>query len=192
MPVRFTLTRIVPASLVFGALLVSTIAADALLHYAGLARIGRWFGLLGTATLAASFLYSLRKRRLVGFGSPKGLLSAHEVLGWLGALLLLVHGGIHLNSALPWTALGAMLVVVASGLTGKFLLSEARASLRGREEALSREGKSPLEIEKELLGHSLLVESMQQWRKVHMPLTMVFAALALLHVASVVVFWRWR
>jgi len=192
MAVRFALTRIVPSLLLYVALLACAVLVDAILHFAGVASIGRWFGPAGTAILLASFLYSLRKRKLVRTGSPRSLLAAHEILGWGGALLLLVHGGIHLNAALPWVAVAAMLVVVGSGLTGKFLLAEARESLKSREEELAREGRSAGEIERELLGHSLLVGTMQQWRRVHMPLTMVFAALALLHVASVVLFWRWR
>lgn len=113
------------------------------------------------------------------------------MLGWLGALVLLVHGGIHFNALVPWLALVAMLAVVASGLTGKYLLRGARESLREREAALAAQGLGPPAIERELLGHSLLVDTMQQWRRVHMPLTMVFTALAALHLCATLLLWSW-
>ncbi len=191
MALRFTFTRIVPSLLLFLALIAGTVLVDYALHVLRLAWVGRYCGIAGTALLLVSFLYSLRKRKLIGFGSPKTLLRSHETLGWVGALVILVHGGIHFNALIPWLALLAMLVVVASGLTGKLLLEEARGSLRAREEKLKQTGLPTDEIEKELLGHSLLVDSMKQWRKVHLPLTMVFLALALLHVTATLLFWRW-
>ncbi|MBK8598880.1 MAG: hypothetical protein IPP07_09075 [Holophagales bacterium] len=177
MAFRFTFTRIVPSLLLYLALLACAVLVDYVLHVLRLAWVGRNCGIAGSALLVASFLYSLRKRKLLLAGSPKGLLKLHETLGWIGALVLLVHGGIHFYALIPWLAVLAMLVVVASGLTGRFLLEEARASLREREEELRRAGLAPDEVEKELLGHSLLVGTMKQWRRVHMPLTMVFLAL---------------
>ena len=191
MAFRFTFTRIVPSLLLYLALLACAVLVDYVLHVLRLAWVGRYCGIAGSALLVASFLYSLRKRKLLLAGSPKGLLKLHETLGWIGALVLLVHGGIHFYALIPWLAVLAMLVVVASGLTGRFLLEEARASLREREEELRRAGLAPDEVEKELLGHSLLVGTMKQWRRVHMPLTMVFLALALLHVTVTMLFWEW-
>ncbi len=191
MPVRFTLTRILPFALLYVGLLGAAIALDFLLHTAGLAWIGRYLGPIGTSTILVSFAYSLRKRGLVRWGKPSWLLRSHEALGWTGALMLLVHGGIHFNALLPWLAITAMLVVVASGLTGKFLLKDARGSLKAREAELRAGGATPADIETALLGHSLLVSTMQKWRKVHMPLTMTFAGFALVHVATTLIFWRW-
>jgi hypothetical protein len=191
MAFRFTFTRIVPSLLLYLALLACAMLVDYVLHVLRLAWVGRYCGIAGSALLVASFLYSLRKRKLIRVGSPKGLLQVHETLGWIGALVLLVHGGIHFYALIPWLAMLAMLVVVASGLTGKLLLGEARASLKSREEELGKAGLPPAEIEKELLGHSLLVDTMKQWRRVHMPLTMVFVALSLLHVTVTMLFWKW-
>lgn len=191
MAFRFAVTRILPSLAFFLALLAGAVLVDLLLHGLGLAWIGRYGGLAGTALIAASFLYSARKRKLLSVGSPKGLLRAHELLGWTGALLVLVHGGIHFNALVPWLALGAMVVVVGSGLTGRFLLEDARASLRERAAELKEAGLSPGEVEQQLLGVSLLVDTMKRWRSVHLPLTMVFAGLALVHVAATLLFWRW-
>ncbi len=191
MPARFTLTRAFPSALLFLGLLGCAVLADYVFHVVHLARVGRYLGVVGSVLIVASFVYSLRKRKLIRSGSPKTLLRNHEVLGWAGALLILVHGGIHSNAVLPWLAVLAMLVVVASGLTGRYLLEDARASLKGRAAEMGLAGLSPEDVERELSAHSLLVDSMKQWRKVHMPLTMVFTALALLHVAVTVLFQAW-
>ncbi len=180
-----------PSLLLFLGLLGCAVLVDYALHLLKLAWVGRYCGIAGSALLLVSFLYSLRKRKLLLAGSPKGLLKVHETLGWVGALVLLVHGGIHFYALIPWLAMLAMLIVVASGLTGRFLLEEARATLREREEDLRRAGLPPDEIEKELLGQSLLVDTMKQWRRVHMPLTMVFLALSFLHVTVTMLFWKW-
>ena len=84
-----------------------------------------------------------------------------------------------------------MVVVVASGLTGRFLLADVRERLRERAGELDRQGLSPAEVEREILAVSLLHDTMKQWRKVHLPLTMVFAGLAIVHVAATLLFWRW-
>ncbi len=112
-------------------------------------------------------------------------------MGWIGALFILVHGGIHFNAIIPWLALFAMLFVVASGLTGKYLLKQAKERLKDKEADLKAQGKSIEEIEKELLYSSLLVDTMQKWRKVHMPLTMIFIAFALIHIIITLLMWRW-
>lgn len=191
MALRFTLTRILPTLLLFLALIAGAISIDYLLHLLGLAWIGRYGGIVGSALILVSFLYSMKKRKWISAGSMKGLLRSHEALGWTGALVVLVHGGIHFYALIPWLALAAMVVVVASGLTGRFLLEDAQASLKGRAEELRKEGLSAADVERELLSHSLLVGTMKQWRKVHMPLTMIFLGLSLLHITATLLFWRW-
>ena len=191
MAVRFTLTRVVPSVIVFAGLFAAALGVDYALHRAGLVSVGRYLGFVGTLTIAASFLYSLRKRKLIGMGAPKGLLQAHEVLGWAGAVMVLVHGGVHFNALLPWMALLAMVVVVASGLTGKYLLQDARQRLKEKEQELRVSGTSDADVEKALFGQALLVDTMKQWRRVHLPLTMVFLGLATIHVVATMVLWRW-
>ena len=191
MAVHFTLTRVVPSLIVFSGLFAAALGLDYALHQVGLVAVGRYLGVLGTFLIVGSFAYSLRKRRVIEVGSPKTLLQAHEVLGWTGAVVVLVHGGIHFNALLPWLALLAMVIVVASGLTGKYLLLQARERLKAKEHELQAEGVSAADIEKALLGQALLVDTMKQWRRVHLPLTMVFSGLAAIHVISTLVLWRW-
>ena len=113
------------------------------------------------------------------------------MLGWTGAVMVLVHGGVHFNALLPWAALLAMVIVVASGLTGKFLLEDARQRLAEKTRTLRESGAAAADIERGLLGQALLVDTMKQWRRVHLPLTMVFVGLATVHVIATLVLWRW-
>lgn len=112
--------EVLPFVLMFGSLIAATLIGDALLHQFDLIWIGRWLGIPGTLLILASFLYSLRKRKKIAFGKPKTLLWLHETLTWLGALMILVHAGIHVYAILPWLALASMLINVFSGMTGRF------------------------------------------------------------------------
>src|SRR3546814_17777695 len=51
-----------------------------------------------------SFCHSLRKRGVIKSSNPVRLLRLHEWLAWIGATLVLVHAGIHLNAVLTWLA----------------------------------------------------------------------------------------
>ncbi|MDP2301191.1 MAG: hypothetical protein Q8N03_02045 [Ignavibacteria bacterium] len=191
MAIKFVISKVIPSVLLFITLIILTILIDYIFHQFGFVWIGRYLGFVGTLLIILSFIYSLRKRKLISSGSPKKLLQNHEFLGWFGALMILVHGGIHFNAVIPWLALFSMLVVVASGLTGKYLLNNAKESLKKKKTELIDSTLSTEEMEKELLFNSLLVDSMQKWRKVHMPLTMIFAAFALLHIIITILLWRW-
>ncbi|MFZ4579297.1 MAG: hypothetical protein ACOYOB_12950 [Myxococcota bacterium] len=192
MAVRFTLTKVLPFALLYAALLGVALLLDLVLHKVGLVWIGRYLGLVGVLTIGASFAYSLRKRGWIRKTSAKSLLSQHETLGWSGAVMIVVHGGVHFNAWIPWLALGAMLVVVASGMTGQILLKQARDSLKEKAAELRSQGLRDEAYERELLAHSLLVGTLQRWRAVHMPLTMVFVGLATLHVLSTLLLGSWR
>ena len=84
-----------------------------------------------------------------------------------------------------------MLIVVASGLTGKYLLKQARENIKDRRIELKSKNYSEDEIEKELFALSLIADKMQMWRAVHIPLTVIFAAFALLHIITILLFWQW-
>lgn len=173
----------------YGALIAAALGLDWLLHRAGLGWVGRHLGPIGSIMLIGSFAYSLRKRRYIGHGSLKAWLTSHEVASWVGVLLLLVHAGIHVNAVLPWLAVGAMLVAVASGFTGKVLLGRSREVLRASSRALEEQGVEPAEAERRLMLDSLAVDAMMHWRSVHLPITAVFGVLVVLHVATVLAFW---
>lgn len=185
------LRQVIPSLFWYALLIVSALGADFLLHKIDLYWIGRYFGILGAVLIAVSFLYSLRKRKIVQWGSPKGLLELHEYLSWAGGLMILVHAGVHFNALLPWAAVVLMLVAVASGFTGKYLLKEAMERLRLKEAGLKEAGLQGEELENRLLLDSVTVDIMRKWRSVHLPITAIFGVLAILHILSILVFWRW-
>jgi hypothetical protein len=176
--------QVVPAVLLYLGLIAATIVLDAGLHRAGLVWIGLYLGPIGTALIALSFLYSLRKRKRIRFGAPKKMLQLHETLTWVGALLVLVHAGVHLNALIPWLAVLAMLVVVASGLTGSVLLKRATEVVKAKRSAgTAGEDNTVLD--------AVTLDLMKQWRVVHMPLNAVFLVLFGLHLVSVTIFRHW-
>lgn len=184
--------EVLPFLLMFGSLLLATVVTDALLHQFELVWIGRWLGIPGTLLILLSFLYSMRKRKIINFGKPKTLLTLHETLTWLGALMILVHAGVHIYTILPWLALASMLVNVISGMTGKFLLDRSRRFLAEKREAYSNRGLPAEEIEKRLFWDATAFDLMKQWRTVHLPITLAFAVLGLAHIFSILLFWQWK
>jgi hypothetical protein len=168
--------------------IVAAVALDAALHALGLVWVGFWLGPIGTALIVVSFAYSLRKRGWIEVGSPHRLLRVHEALALTGALAVLVHGGVHFHALLPWLAVFAMMIAVASGLTGEFLLAGARSRLTDRECELRESGLDAMDIEKKLEADALMVRGMEIWRVVHLPIAVNFAVLAVLHIATAIVF----
>jgi len=184
--------EVLPFYLSLGTLALSTLAIDALLHLLDAVWIGRYLGIPGTLLILGSFGYSLRKRKLISKGQPMTLLRLHERMAWTGALLILVHAGIHFNAILGWLAVWAMLINVGSGLTGKYLLQRSRKRLEQTKVQLREQGLSPGKIEEHLYWDSITVDVVKQWRSVHFPITLAFAVLALGHIIAVFLFWAWK
>lgn len=191
---RITLfTReVVPFFLRLALLGLAALAIDALLHWLNAVWIGRYLGIPGVLLIVGSFGYSLRKRKFITTGNPATLLRLHERMAWAGSLLILVHAGIHFNAILAWLAVWAMLVNIASGLTGKFLLQRARSRLEETREQLRAQGLSGTEIEDSLYWDSLTFDAVKQWRAVHYPIALAFAVLAVGHIVSIFLFWGWK
>ena len=184
--------EVLPFLAMFGSLILATIIMDVLLHQFELVWIGRWLGIPGTILILLSFLYSMRKRKVINFGKPKALLTLHETLTWIGALMILVHAGIHIYTILPWLALIAMLVNVISGMTGKYLLNRSRYFLAEKKEVYSRQSLSEDAIEKKLFWDATTFDLMKKWRAVHLPITLAFAVLGISHILSILLFWQWK
>jgi hypothetical protein len=184
--------EVAPFLIMFGALILATMITDALLHQFDLVWIGRWLGIPGVILILLSFFYSMRKRKKISFGKPRNLLILHETLTWLGALMILVHAGIHVYTILPWLALLAMLINVISGMTGKYLLDRSRRFLADKKEFYAQQSLSEEAIEKKLFWDATTYDLMKKWRAVHLPITLVFAVLGITHILSIFLFWEWK
>lgn len=183
--------HVMPFSLLLGFLVLATLGGDYLLHRLDLVWVGRYLGIPGTLLIIGSLYYSLRKRKYVSAGNPKTLLKLHEFGTWLGSLMVLIHAGIHFNAILPWLATAAMGVNVVSGLVGKLLLSRSRQHVQEERTHFQLRGLSKPEVEKAVFWDAVALDAMAQWRRVHIPIFIVFAVLALGHIVSIFLFWGW-
>lgn len=183
--------QILPFSLILGLLAGATLAGDYLLHRLDLVWVGRYLGIPGTLLIIGSFVYSLRKRKLITSGNPKSLLTLHEFTAWLGSLFILIHAGVHFNAILPWLATVAMSINVVSGMIGKFLLDGSRKHILEQRKEIQEQGMSGVQIEQALFWDAVMVDAMAKWRKVHIPIFIIFAVLAIGHIISIFLFWGW-
>ena len=183
--------HVLPFTLLAGLLAAATLAGDYLLHRLDLVWVGRYLGIPGTILIIGSMVYSLRKRKMITTGNPKTLLNLHEFSAWLGSLMVLIHSGIHFNAILPWLATVAMGVNVISGMIGKLLLNRSRLYVQGKRDSFQLRGLSKPEVEQAVFWDAVTFDTMAKWRKVHIPIFIVFAVLALGHIVSIFLFWSW-
>lgn len=183
--------HILPFSLLFGLLVAATLAGDYLLHWLNLMWVGRYLGIPGTILIIGSLIYSLRKRKYFTAGNPKSLLNLHEFGAWLGSLMVLIHAGVHFNAILPWLATLAMGANVVSGMVGKLLLDRSRRHVQGQREHFQLRGLALPEVEQAVFWDAVMLDIMTKWRKVHIPIFIVFAVLSLGHISSIFLFWGW-
>jgi len=183
--------HILPFGVLLGVLAAATLVGDYLLHWFKLVWVGRYLGIVGSLLIIGSLYYSLRKRKYVSSGNPTTLLRMHEFSAWLGSLMVLIHAGVHFNAILPWLATVAMGVNVVSGMVGKMLLHRARQHVQGQRNQFQLRGMPKPEMEQALFWDAVTVGAMAQWRKVHIPIFIVFVVLALGHIVSVFLFWGW-
>lgn len=180
--------HVLPFTVWYALMILVTIVVDYILHYFHLTSIGLYLGYIGTFLILLSFLYSLRKRRVITTGSPKKYLMLHEYLAWVGSVMVLVHAGIHFNAVLPWLAIFMLLINVASGLVGKFLLKKSADSLSLKEKVLLDSGMSKEEATKELFFDAVTVSIMNKWRSIHLPIALMFGILSILHIITITLF----
>ncbi|MDP3539978.1 MAG: hypothetical protein Q8S26_14890 [Azonexus sp.] len=183
--------HILPFTFLLGMLAIAALAGDYFLHRLDLVWVGRYLGIPGTLLIIGSLVYSLRKRKLITSGNPRSLLTFHEFTAWLGSLMVLIHSGIHFNAILPWLATIAMGVNVISGMVGKLLLDRSRRHVQCERESYQLRGLSRPAVEQAVFWDAVSLDAMTQWRKVHIPIFIAFAVLAIGHIVSVFMFWGW-
>ena len=97
--------------------------------------IGLPLGIVGTLMIAASLFYLVRTRVAVRarLGNLRTWMGFHIFTGLVGPAIVLFHAAFVPASAVGWLALGSMVVVVASGVMGRYIYVYFPKSLNGRE-----------------------------------------------------------
>ncbi len=96
--------------------------------------LGYWIGVAGSVMMLLLFSYPLRKyfRFAHHWGNIRWWFWLHMVLGVLGPLLILLHSSFHVASLNAGVALYSMLIVVVSGVIGRFLYQSVNRGLHGK------------------------------------------------------------
>jgi thioredoxin reductase/Pyruvate/2-oxoacid:ferredoxin oxidoreductase delta subunit len=94
--------------------------------HATLRPAGRWghgVGIVATAFMMLNFLYPVRKRSnlLAGKGSIRGWLDFHMFVGFMSPLVIAFHSAFQSNNQLATGTAAALLVVVLTGVIGRFI-----------------------------------------------------------------------
>jgi hypothetical protein len=97
--------------------------------------LGYYLGVVGGCMMLSLLVYPLRKYwgRLQFAGSLRAWFLVHIVFGILGPVLVLFHSVFHLRSFNASVAFWSMIVVVASGIIGRFLYIHIYRGLDGRQ-----------------------------------------------------------
>ncbi len=118
--------------------------------------IGYGLGVAGASGMLLLLLYSARKRLrwMHGWGRLRPWFQVHMLLGILGPVAILFHANFTFGSTNSSVALTTMLIVMTSGIAGRFIYSKITHGLYGRRASL-RELRERLEITKERLGNEI-------------------------------------
>lgn len=103
-------------------------------HITAESGLGYQLGIIGSVMMLMLLIYPLRKRKrsLRWLGATKHWFRLHMILGILGPALILFHANFNLGSLNSRVALISMLLVVGSGLIGRYIYSKIHYSLYGR------------------------------------------------------------
>ncbi|MEW6429896.1 MAG: NAD(P)-binding domain-containing protein [Myxococcota bacterium] len=84
---------------------------------------GHGVGIVATLFMMSNFLYAVRKRwtRLKGFRTIRGWLTFHQFVGFMSPLVIVFHAAFRSNNVLASLTAGALGIVVATGVVGRFI-----------------------------------------------------------------------
>jgi hypothetical protein len=101
--------------------------------------VSYWIAVAGGSMMLALFSYPLRKyvRFMQGLGKVKWWFWVHLFLGIAGPWLILVHSSFHVGSLNAGVALYSMVVVVLSGVVGRFIYVRINRGLDGERTSLN-------------------------------------------------------
>ena len=109
-------------------------------YYTPRSAVGFYLGVTGTLMMLALLAYPLRKhvRWMQRWGALKHWFRVHMILGIVGPTLVLFHSTFHIRSPNAAVALLSMLVVVISGIIGRFVYTKIHYGLYGSRATLEK------------------------------------------------------
>lgn len=123
-------------------------------YYTPRSNFGFYLGVVGALMMVAMLTYPLRKHAgfMQGWGALKHWFRAHMILGIVGPTLVLFHSTFHIRSTNAAVALFSMLIVVISGVIGRFVYTKIHHGLYGRRATLEK-------LQTSFTGHADAVKS---------------------------------
>ncbi|MFO0707301.1 MAG: hypothetical protein U0412_10665 [Nitrospira sp.] len=108
-------------------------------YYTPRSNFGFYLGVVGSVMMLALLLYPIRKhvRFMQRWGALKHWFRWHMVMGILGPGLIVFHSAFQLRSLNATVALVSMLIVVASGVIGRFVYTKIHYGLYGSRATLA-------------------------------------------------------
>lgn len=86
--------------------------------------LGHGYGIAGTALILTNLLYLVRRRfARLSMGSLRAWLDVHVFTGLFGGMLVLFHSAFQVRSLVAVVTVGSLLVVIATGVLGRYLYS---------------------------------------------------------------------
>lgn len=86
--------------------------------------LGHGYGIAGTALILTNLSYLLRRRfARLSLGSLRAWLDVHVFTGLFGGMLVLFHSAFQVRSGIAMVTVGSLLVVILTGLLGRYLYS---------------------------------------------------------------------
>lgn len=124
-------TAVVTSAVLSLALIGWIVRRDGL--YTSASDFGYWLGVTGGSLMLVLLIYPLRKRfrSLVVLGPLKHWFRFHMFAGIAGPVIVLFHATFRIGSFNAGIALASMLLVVASGLVGRFIYRKIHHGLYG-------------------------------------------------------------
>ncbi len=185
---RVLVISAVAVSAVAGALVFEAVLSIGEASPFGHTRYGHAVGWLGLAVTLLVFVYPIRKRYSPARRWPRGWFRVHMVAGILGPLLIFLHSGAHYHALVPVLAMVSMVIVVLSGSVGQAVHAVALRTLNDQRHRFQQEGLSDSDIEIRLHRMASQEEAFRIWQAIHAPMTLMFLALTVLHVAGALFF----
>ncbi len=145
-------------------------------------------GWIGMGFIGLTFVYPLKWWWRPNQVWPKRWFHVHIGAGVLGPSIIFVHSGAHFHAWVPILALGAMVLVVISGIVGQALHHWAFQQLYDRRHQLAFKGMPEETVEAQLHDLALQEESLRWWKCLHGPMAWSFVVLALLHIGGALFF----